>query len=257
MSSQELRTRIAALFEGRFSTVPHVPRHKAWRDTREMVQNPVAVFEKYRLRLGPNFSFHFGGVRQALVLTDADAIEHVLQRNRDNSPKSTIQVDRMVEFQGMGLVNSHGDTWQRQRRLMGKGFRSSSLARLLPIQHEALDQLLAELAHDAAMGPVDVHQQMVRFTLRIVGRTLFGSSMSRSDLDQIGDTITRIQGFIVRQIVQPYLIPWYRLSGQTSHFQRLRRAADRIVLGHVHARRQLGSEEIGRASCRERVCCKV
>ncbi|HLA64182.1 MAG TPA: cytochrome P450, partial [Rhodothermales bacterium] len=49
-----------------------------------------------------------------------------------------------------------------------------------------------------------------------------------------------IQAFILRQIVQPYGIPWFRASGQTARHQRLRREADAVVLRHIQARRAEG-----------------
>ena len=92
-------------------------------------------------------------------------------------------------------------------------------------------------------GPVDVHQQMVRFTLRLVGNALFGRSMSGDELDRIADTISAIQGFIVRQVVRPYLVPWYRISGVTRRYQRMRAEGDAIVLQHIAARREEGIGE--------------
>jgi cytochrome P450 len=228
------------MFTGRLSNVPHVPRARSFLDGPAMVRNPVAVFEKYRARHGATFTFHFGGVTPAVVSTDPIFIEHVLRINRDNYPKSAIQVERMVEFQGKGLVNSHGDAWLRQRRLLAHGFRADHLARLLPLQQDVLQGLLESLDRDLRRGPVDVHQQMVRFTLRLVGTALFGRRMSEHELDQIGDTISKIQSFIVRQIVQPYRIGWFRFSGETERYQRMRREGDAIVLKHIQARMQQG-----------------
>jgi cytochrome P450 len=218
------------------TNAPHVPRGRALLDSRDMVRNPVAVFEKYRARCGQTFTFHFGGLKPSVVTTDPVVIEHVLRGNRDNYRKSDIQVERMVEFQGFGLVNSHGEAWLRQRRLLAQGFKPSHLAKLLPIQQEVLDELLGSFDRDAQRGPVDVHRQMVKFTLRLVGRSLFGRSMSDAELQQIGDTISTIQAFIVKQIVQPYRIPWFRLSGQTEKHQELRRAGDAIVMRHLRER---------------------
>ena len=93
------------MFDGRISNAPHVPRGRALMDSRDMVRNPVAVFEKYRARLGPTFTVHFGAVKPAVVSTDPVVVQHVLRGNRDNYEKSDIQVERMVEFQGRGLVN--------------------------------------------------------------------------------------------------------------------------------------------------------
>jgi cytochrome P450 len=95
----------------------------------------------------------------------------------------------------------------------------------------------------AQQGPVDIHQQMVRFTLRLVGKSLFGRSMSDDELELIADTISEIQGFIVRQIVQPYMIPWYRVSGQSGRYQRMRIEAEKVILRHIKTRRKEGIEE--------------
>lgn len=231
------------MFEGRISNAPHVPRGRAFLDSGDMIRNPVAVFERYRARLGPTFTFHFGGAKPSVVSSDPAFVEHVLKKNRDNYQKSDIQVERMVEFQGKGLVNSHGEAWLRQRRLLAEGFRPSRLAQLLPMQQDVLQELMNEFDQAVRRGPVDVHQQMVRFTLRLVGRSLFGRSMRDEELEQIGDTIAAIQAFIVRQIVQPYKIPWFRFSGQSAKYQQLRLDGDQVVLRHIQARlEQSGSD---------------
>lgn len=233
-----------SLSGGTFSNAPHVPRARAFLDSRDMVRNPVAVFEKYRAHFGATFTFHWGGVRPSLVSSDPVVIEHVLRGNRDNFEKSDIQVERMVEFQGKGLVNSHGASWLRQRRLLAQGFRPTHLAKLMPLQQDVLEALMNDFDREALLGPVDVHEQMVRFTLRLVGRSLFGRSMADAELQRIGHTISVIQAFIVRQIVQPYKGPWFRLSGQSAKHQRLRREADAIVLRHIQARLEEGGSDL-------------
>ncbi|MEL6345772.1 MAG: cytochrome P450 [Myxococcota bacterium] len=232
------------MLDGRFSNAPHVPRASAFLDSGQMIRDPVSVFEKYRAQLGPTFSFHFGGARRAIVSTDPDVIAHVLKKNRENYQKSDIQVKYMVEFQGEGLVNIHGDAWKRQRKLVAQGFRADRLSELLPVQIALLDELMAGFDAEAAAGPVDVHAQMVRLTLGLVGKSIFGRAMTDAELQQIADTISAIQGFIVRQIVQPYLIPWFRISGQSERYQQLRRDADQIVLRHIQQRRDAGTGEL-------------
>src|SRR5262252_1630333 len=143
--------------DGRISNVPHVPRRRAMLDSRAMVRNPVAVFERYRAELGQTFTVHFGGVKPSVASTDPVVIEHVLKGNRDNYEKSYIQVERMVEFQGKGLVNSHGEMWLRQRRLLAHGFRHSHLTKILPMQQDVLQELMLSFDRAARQGPVDVH----------------------------------------------------------------------------------------------------
>lgn len=228
------------MLAGKITNAPHVPRASAFLESRDMIRNPVRIFEKYRARLGPTFTFHFGGAKRAIVSTDPAFIQHVLQENQRNYRKSDIQVKRMAEFQGRGLLNSHGDHWLRQRRLLSEGFRRSRLNDLLPMQEQVVDDLMERFDREARQGAVDVHQQMVRFTLRLVGKSLFDSGMEDGELDQIGDAISSIQSFIVRQIVQPYKIPWFRITGQSRRYQQKRAEADKIVRAYIDARKRQG-----------------
>jgi cytochrome P450 len=219
----------------------HIQRLEALIDASDMVNNPVQIFEKYRLKSSPTFMFHFGGVRKTIVSSDPMFIQHVLKDNPNNYEKSDIQVKRMAEFQEKGLLNSHGDFWFRQRRLLSQGFTRSYLTKLLPIQVTVLDQFMKNLNDQVQNGPVDIYQQMVNLTLRLVGKSLFGNEMQEKELDRIGDAISEIQSFMVRQIVQPYKIPWFRISGQTAHYQKIRIDADRIVSDYISKRKQDGS----------------
>ena len=189
------------------------------------------------------FTFHFGGAKRSVVSSNPAFIEHVLRSNQDNFRKSVIQVERMSEFQGVGLVNIHGDQWRRQRRLLARGFQVSRLKELLVMKLDVLRDWMVRFEQDVQAGPIEVHQQMVRLTLSLVGRSLFGRSMSDDELEQIADTISTIQKFIVRQIVHPYMIPWYRISGQSEKYQQLRLEANEIVLRHIQARRDEGMGE--------------
>ena len=223
--------------------VPVVPRGRAFLESRHMLHNVVEVLEKHRARLGPTFLFRFGGVRPVLMTSDPVVIEHVLKAHRDNYEKSEVQMKRMAEFQGRGLVNSHGDVWMRQRRLLAHGFRPQHLAALLPMQKEVLDELMAGFDREARRGPVEVHHQMVRFTLRLIGRSIFGRSMRDEELEQIADGIAAISAFILQQVVQPYTVPWFRLNGRFEAHQKLRRDGEAIVLRHIQDRINKGGAE--------------
>ena len=222
----------------RITNAPHVPRARAFLDARAMVRNPVHVFEKYRKRLGPTFTVHLGGGKGAIVSTDPSFVQHVLQKNWANYHMSDIRVRRMGEFQGQGLINSHGEEWLRKRRFLGNGFRRDRLAELLPMQEELVEESLARFDIDAAREPIDIHQLMVGLTFRLSSKALFGSRMTDSEIERMGFTINSIQEFILRQIVQPYKIPWFRISGQSGHYQRLRLETEQIARDFIAARRQ-------------------
>ena len=113
---------------------PHISRIESFIDSKDMVENPIEVIEQYREKLGPTFAFYFGGMKRTILSADPAFIKHVLRDNQANYHKSDIQVKRMGEFQGQGLLNSHGDHWLRQRRFLSMGFTRSRLKELWPLQ---------------------------------------------------------------------------------------------------------------------------
>ena len=222
---------------------PKIPVIESFLDTAEMVKNPIQVFERYRNQLGPTFEFRFGGLRKTIVTSDPEMLKYVLKDNNDNYHKSHIQVKRFVEFQGVGLTNCHDDYWLRQRKLLSMGFTRSRLAEMLPIQIKVLNDFMKDFDEAVIKGNVDIHEQMVKFTLRSVGQSLFGSQLTTEELEKFAAAIAEIQGFIVKKVVQPYLMPWYEISGQNRKYQKMRLEGDQIVLDYVERRRKaLGQE---------------
>ncbi len=230
---------------GKITNAPHVPRGRAFLDARAMVRDPLRVFERYRNDLGPTFTVHMGGGRPAIVSTDPEFVQHVLQKNSRNYQMSDIRVKRMGEFQGQGLLNSHGDAWRKKRRFLGQGFSPSRIAELVPLQERVLQDSLALLDEAAAQGPVDIARIVLWINFRLVGKAVFGSRMTDGEIEHIASTIQTIQGFIVRQIVQPYMIPWYRVSGQSRHYQEMRIEADQVARNYIVARRRAEGVEGG------------
>jgi len=225
------------LFDRPITNLPHVPRPRALRDARALVRNPVAVFERYRRELGRTFSLHLGGAKPAIVSTDPVLIHGVLH-DTTRFHVSTVRVDRMAEFQGQGLINSHGTAWLEKRRFLSQGVRADRLSDLLPHQERVLESLLARFDEVADGAAVDVHRLMIAFTAHLVARAVFGARMTEGQIDQIVGGIKTVQGFVLRQIFQPYLIPWFRITGRTRRYQRIRHAADTIARRYIASRQQ-------------------
>lgn len=219
----------------RITNAPHVPRIRAFREAGALVRDPVRTFEGYRRELGRTFTLHLGGARPAIVSTDPDFIHHALH-DTTRYHVSTVRVDRMAEFQGRGLINSHGATWLRKRRFLSQAVRRDRLSALLPDQERVLDELLAGFEAVADRRPVDMYRVMVDFTAHLVARSIFGRRMTDEQIDHIVTGIKTVQGFVLRQIFQPYLIPWFRLSGRTRRYQRIRQTADGIARRHIESR---------------------
>lgn len=221
--------------------IPKISVVETLLDTPEMLKSPVVVFEKYRKKLGPTFRFRFG-IRDTIVTADPELLKHVLKDNNDNYHKSHIQTERFVEFQGVGLTNSHGDYWLRQRKLLSMGFTRGRLAEILPIQLEVLHDFLKTFDQATEKGIVDIHEQMVKFTLLTVGKSLFGKQMKEEELEKFAAAIADIQRYIVKKVVQPYLMPWFYLTGQDKKYHKVREEGDQIIIDYIEERRKKPGE---------------
>lgn len=214
---------------------PSVSRLRAFLEVPRMVANPVAVFHAHLKELGDTYYYHFGGAKRVLVSSDPAVLQHVLKDNYENYRKSDIQMERMRHFLGKGLLTYHGREWMRQRRLIQQGFSPAHLERLAEDMHACLDDSIARL--EAATGPVNLAHEMMSITFTMVARSLFGARLAQEEIDTISEAIIRIQGFIVRQIVQPHLLPWFAVSGELRRHEALRERGDAILLRYVRARR--------------------
>ena len=219
-------------------TAPVVSRSRSFMDSAGMARNPVAVLSKYTELLGDTFRFYFGGVKEAVVTTNAAVIQHVLKTNWENYHKSEIQVKRMGHFLGKGLLTTHGEAWRSQRRLIQRGFERKQLEVLSSIMQDSLAESLRDFDNQARTGPVDIYPHLMKMTFEMVGKSLFGAHLKEDDIERISHTISTVQEFMVRQTIQPYLNPWFAVSGELRRHEEMRAGADAILLDYIRRRRQ-------------------
>jgi cytochrome P450 len=219
-------------------SVPTVPRLRSFLDSRAMAHNPVRVLSKYTELHGDTFKFYFGGVKEAIVTTNPAVIQHVLKTNAENYHKSEIQVKRMGHFLGKGLLTTHGEAWRTQRRLIQTGFERKQLEVLSASMQDSLADSLRDFDRQARIGPVDIYPHLMKMTFAMVGKSLFGAHLKDEDIDFISLTISTVQEFMVRQTIQPYLNPWFAVSGELRRHEEMRTRADGILLDYIRRRRK-------------------
>jgi cytochrome P450 len=217
--------------------IPAVSRWRSFADSRAMASNPVKVLTKYNEAFGDTFRFYLGGLKEAIVTIDPAVIQHVLKTNAENYHKSEIQVKRMGHFLGKGLLTTHGEPWKTQRRLIQKGFDRKQLDALSLIMQDSLAESLRGFDEQIRSGPVDIYPQLMRITFAMVARSLFGARLKDEDIHLVSQTICAVQEFIVRQTLQPYLNPWFSVSGELRKHEEMRASADAVLMKYIKKRR--------------------
>jgi cytochrome P450 len=202
-----------------------------------MARNPIEVLSKYSAEFGDTFRFYLGGIKEAIVTIDPAVIQHVLKTNADNYQKSEIQVKRMGHFLGKGLLTTHGEPWKIQRRLIQRGFDRRLLDSLSTIMQDSLAESMRGFEREVAAGPVDIYPHMMKMTFAMVARSLFGAKLKDEDIELVSRTICTVQEFIVRQTIQPYLNPWFEVSGELRRHEEMRAEADSVLMAYIQQRR--------------------
>ena len=217
--------------------IPAVSRFRCFADSRAMFQNPVQILSRYNEIFGDTFRLYLGGLKEAIVTTDPAIIQQVLKTNAENYQKSEIQVKRMGHFLGKGLLTTHGEAWRNQRRLIQKGFDRKQLDALSSIMQDSLAESLRDFDRQIRGGPVDIYPRLMKITFAMVARSLFGARLKDEDIDLVSHSICTVQEFIVRQTLQPYLNPWFAVSGELRRHEEMRTRADAILLEYIKKRR--------------------
>lgn len=217
--------------------IPAVSRVQSLLDSRAMASNPVQVLSRYSAQLGDTFRFYLGGIKEAIVTIDPAVIERVLKTNAANYRKSEIQVKRMGHFLGKGLLTTEGEAWKTQRRLIQKGFDRKQLDTLSVIMQDSLAESLRDFDTQIHDGPVDIYPHLMKITFAMVARSLFGARLRQQDIELVSHTICTVQEFIVRQTLQPYLNPWFAVTGELRRHEAMRRTADAVLMDRIQKRR--------------------
>jgi cytochrome P450 len=118
-----------------------------------------------------------------------DGVRHAMATEADRYRKDNAFYEEIRWALGDGLLNSQDERWLRQRRFIQPLFTRKRIAGYAEAMGEEAEALSArwraaggERSGDEASGRgrIDLHGEMSRVTLRIVGRLLFGADVERA-----------------------------------------------------------------------------
>jgi cytochrome P450 len=144
-------------------------------------RDPLKVFLESFRDYGDVVRFRFGPLIGHLVSSPAGA-NHILAENNKNYGKQTRGYESLRYVLGNGLLTSEGDFWKRQRRIAQPAFHRQRIGGFAKAMVRAASDAAARF--ESQRGQViDVADEMMRLTLRIVGETLLGHDPSGNALE--------------------------------------------------------------------------
>jgi cytochrome P450 len=202
------------------------------------LREPLAFLQEMAQRYGDMVHIHTGPVHSYLI-SHPDRIREVLVTKGKSFRKWERQKRVFRKIDGNGLINSEGDFWLRQRRLIQKAFQHCRLGRYVETMVELTRRRLDRWTTGAA---INLDQEMSQLALEITGETLFGVDL-RDQAAWLGETAEVLRETFVREFLALIPLPdWLPLPSK----RRMRRAIrnlDTFIAGIIRDRRASGEDK--------------
>jgi cytochrome P450 len=145
--------------------------------------DPLKYFTKIAHEFGDVAGMRILNFR-SIFINHPDAIESVLVTNARKYTKGRVLRANRRVF-GEGLLVSEGEFWLRQRRLAQPAFHRARIASYAATMVEYAERMAGGWRDGEQR---DIHQEMMKLTLQIVGKTLFGADVDR-DAQDVGQSL--------------------------------------------------------------------
>lgn len=202
----------------------------------ELTHNKLAMFESMA-RLG-DVSQIMLGFRQVVLLSHPDDVKRVLVTNQRSFSKG-VGTESLKPLVGDGLLTLEGDVHLRQRRLIQPAFHRERITGYAAVMAEHAERAQAGWRDGETR---DVHEDMMRLTLGIAGKTLFDADVDTA-ADVIGEALDLSFRVINYTSTLPFgplwehvPLPWIR------RMHRARRRMNALITGLIEERRTAGTD---------------
>ena len=222
------------------SLPPLMPGGLLFGSGPEAVADPLALYTRAQRTLGDVVRLRgIPGINWYLI-THPAGVEHVLKSRGKNYRKPDRFNTPVRALAGNGILAAEGETWLQNRRLMQPAFHRQRLAGLVTQMAEASDAAAERWDRMAAEGrTMDVGEEMLRVTLRIVGTTLFSHDLS-GEADALGVPIRTAFQWVSGRMTMPFSAPLWVPTRENRRFAAARDVVHRTVDGMIAGRRRSG-----------------
>jgi cytochrome P450 len=197
----------------------------------EFRQDMLAFYTRLAREQGDLAAFRLGP-RRLLLVSNPDLIEQVLVTNSRHFSKHYL-LRLLRPLLGDGLLESEGEFWLRQRRIMQPAFHRQRLEGYGAVAVECTRQMLAGWRDGEAR---DLHVEMMRLTLDIAVRALLGIERA-GDTEGVSKALDLLMHDFIYRFEHPVTLPlwvptpWNRRVAAALHF------LDSLIRGLIRQRR--------------------
>lgn len=188
-----------------------------------MLKTVVDTFDVY----GDTYDLHVDDAH-IFVTRDPELLRFALVEESDKYDKDAVYKNPdwgLAFFIGNGLLTSDGAFWRRQRKLIQPSFHARHI--------ESYAETMVDYAERTAdewrdWREVDVDDAMMKLTLAIVSKTIFGKDVS-GDSARIGEALTVLQHTAGNPPLLPPWVPTPRKRQQAKALRQLDEVTYRLI----------------------------
>ncbi len=209
--------------------LPLVARTHVFKNRKMILKNPLPFHHDNFNRLGDIFEVEVGFRKRIVFTRHARFIKQVLQTEQKKYQKSSLQTVDLAKYIGKGLLTSNGEHWRTHRRMVQPAFHKKKLQGLLQIMHEAIRNELSRIQPNELQ---DVYPLMGDLAFQVVATSLFSRNDIQKQMADLKEVTESNQRMLIKEMRQPYLNWWYKLSGKIGHHLKLSKKA-RAILSQI------------------------
>ena len=199
----------------------------------------IDTMEQARAKYGDVVRFRVGP-RTVHLVSHSDLAQEVLVKEKETFLKIQEGTDRKV---GLGLVLGEGlltnrdhESWFARRRMLQPVFHRRNVATMADEMVAAGQKMLSRWEELYAPEDVfDLHEEMMRITLDVINRTMFGADVTR-EAGRVGTAMTVLTRYAFAQAGNPFSVPLWVPTRRNREFNQALETINSVVLGLIQAR---------------------
>ena len=167
-----------------FTAIPGPPQRFFTGNLRDIDPSrfPVRI-EQWADEFGPIYRFRILNTRLVAV-SDPAAITHLFRERPHVFRRASILENRSRDFDLVGVFTAEGENWRRQRRIVASALNTAHLRQFFPSLLKTTSRLRDRWLGAAADGRiVDVHAELMRYTVDVIGELAFGMDFNTLETD--------------------------------------------------------------------------
>ncbi|HEV2389266.1 MAG TPA: cytochrome P450 [Nitrososphaerales archaeon] len=206
----------------------------------KVFRDPIRTFSRIARECGDVAYFKVGG-KDMFVISNPEYIKEVIINHHQDFVKSdSLKIAKPLL--GEGLLTSEGNFHHRQRRLVQPTFNHERVTGYAKVM---VDRSLAASNSWKDGEVLDIHTEMMRLTLAIVAKTLFGADMEDKDAATVSDALSSaLENLHKLKTPGSRVLRRLQISGD-GQIQRSKETLDTIVYRIIEARQKSGDEDRG------------